>query len=777
MRWTPLLTVLAFSACKGGDNGFVTYNNPPTASITDPGDGETFDEGELIQFAALVNDEGSTLNVTWRSDLDGTLAEETVTDADSLTFSTASLTPGTHAITLVVVDDQAEAGEDSISLTIEEVLEEPQIAVLNPFSGESGEEGVPFTAQAQVQDAQDDPTQMRVSLDSDLDGPLCTDVVPNLAGIASCAITPSAGTHSLTFTVVDSDGFDALANAVFSVTSTADIDNDGDGFTENQGDCNDSDPTVNPNAVEFLNARDDDCNGIIDDNTDAYDDDGDGFTEQEGDCDDEDALINPDQPEFADGFDNDCDGLIDNDTDTFDDDGDGFSEAAGDCNDANININPNAADVPYNGVDEDCTGGDLTDVDGDGYDAELVGGDDCDDNDSAINPGATDSPYNGVDEDCLDGDLTDVDGDGYDHDGLTNGTDCDDTDPDINPGAPDIPYNGIDEDCEDGDLTDADGDGQDAQSVGGQDCDDTDDTIFSGAVEVPYDGIDQSCNGVDLTDVDQDGFDGTAAGGTDCDDTDQDVNPGETEIPYNGIDDDCANGDELDVDNDGYNGGPNGDDCNDTNGNINPGATEVPYNGVDEDCAGGDLRDVDGDGFEGQAVGGADCNDNNGNISPNATETCDGIDNNCSFGADEIGSVGCSTHYVDGDSDGFGASGSNACTCGSDFPYTATQGGDCYDSNDQAYPGQTNYFTVHRGDGSFDYNCVSGTELLYPSTTIGDCDTGFCSCDPTPGWEGSRPACGESEPWLLSCGELLVCNVCTDTFDSHEWENRSQGCR
>ncbi|HND34337.1 MAG TPA: MopE-related protein, partial [Myxococcota bacterium] len=40
-----------------------------------------------------------------------------------------------------------------------------------------------------------------------------------------------------------------------------------------------------------------------------YDDDGDGFTEQGGDCDDADASISPADLEVAgDGLDNDCDG-------------------------------------------------------------------------------------------------------------------------------------------------------------------------------------------------------------------------------------------------------------------------------------------------------------------------------------------------------------------------------------------------------------------------------------------------------------------------------------
>jgi predicted outer membrane repeat protein len=46
-----------------------------------------------------------------------------------------------------------------------------------------------------------------------------------------------------------------------------DVDNDGDGFTENDGDCDDQAATVHPEGVEgeIADGRDNDCNGIVDD--------------------------------------------------------------------------------------------------------------------------------------------------------------------------------------------------------------------------------------------------------------------------------------------------------------------------------------------------------------------------------------------------------------------------------------------------------------------------------------------------------------------------------
>jgi hypothetical protein len=49
-------------------------------------------------------------------------------------------------------------------------------------------------------------------------------------------------------------------------------DGDGDGFTPAQGDCNDCDPSMNPGAIEIgANGKDDDCNGMVDDNNPACD--------------------------------------------------------------------------------------------------------------------------------------------------------------------------------------------------------------------------------------------------------------------------------------------------------------------------------------------------------------------------------------------------------------------------------------------------------------------------------------------------------------------------
>jgi hypothetical protein len=88
--------------------------------------------------------------------------------------------------------------------------------------------------------------------------------------------------------------------------------------------------------------------------------------------------------------------------------------------------------------------------------------------------------------------------------------------------------------------------------------------------------------------------------------------------------------------------------------------------------------------------------------------------------------------------------------CGSCNAGYVTDNHDCYDANGDAHPGQTKYFTVNRGDGSFDYNCDNAEtkdQQTYTSRCI-DLSEGSCTkfaCTPTTCQTtlSSTPACGD----------------------------------
>ena len=94
--------------------------------------------------------------------------------------------------------------------------------------------------------------------------------------------------------------------------------------------------------------------------TPPADADGDGYTVSQGDCNDANASIRPNATDICgDGIDQNCNGSDQLCPQDIDDDRDGYTENQGDCNDANASIHPGAMDVCGDGVDQNCDSGDL----------------------------------------------------------------------------------------------------------------------------------------------------------------------------------------------------------------------------------------------------------------------------------------------------------------------------------------------------------------------------------------------------------------------------------
>ena len=383
----------------------------------------------------------------------------------------------------------------------------------------------------------------------------------------------------------------------------------------NDEDCDDTDSSVFPTAVEICDGVDNNQDGNVDEEVGIIiypDNDGDGFGVDENpmtscevlsgysitanDCDD--SLETGDQTypgaqERCDGLDNDCDMEIDEDLLSFwylDEDGDGFGNVENiiedcspdenyvdnyeDCDDSDENISPQGIEI-CDEVDNDCD----TEVD-EGIDEELP------DDEGEI-------WYADLDEDGFGSEDNLVRACNAPENYTENSMDCDDLDSLTNPNG--VEYcDGIDNNCNG----------------------ETDENIAENAYTF-Y--LDNDGDGLEILDLSILLFsvEGHVLQDGDCDDERFESNPNADEY-CNDIDDTCdtiideitsvdAINWYLDADEDGF-GDPNAlvIDC------------YQPENYITDNT---------------------DCDDNRFESNPNATEYCNGEDDNCAGGIDEPTSV------------------------------------------------------------------------------------------------------------------------------------------
>lgn len=211
--------------------------------------------------------------------------------------------------------------------------------------------------------------------------------------------TAGTGTYYLDS---DGDGFGDDATAIVTCGQP-------DGYAAAGGDCDDSDSNVYPNATEYCDDVDADCDGDLNDpdsvdavtyyadaDLDGYGDPGlsstlcesePGVVGNDLDCDDNEADVHPNADELCNGADDDCDDVVDEDGINPlawypDADRDGYGDPDGstrqscsqpsgytanneDCDDGNGGVNPGATEVCADGIDNDCSG--------DGAPCELSG--------------------------------------------------------------------------------------------------------------------------------------------------------------------------------------------------------------------------------------------------------------------------------------------------------------------------------------------------------------------------------------------------------------------
>ena len=241
--------------------------------------------------------------------------------------------------------------------------------------------------------------------------------------------------------------------------------------------------------------------------------------------------------------------------------------------------------------------------------------------------------------------------------------------------------------------------------------------------------------------------------------------------------DDCNDGDadvfqqisslSNDDDQDGYTGGSAGSQCVGT-------STTVSSRTYYKDTSGSFTWLTDS-----QKLGTSDCNDGDADIFQTiSASTCTDVDQD-RYSAE---GVSCATNQCLGSKSSFwyqNSAGSNIIILDSDTLGSS----DCLDSSSDVHPGQTSYFTTHRGDGSFDYNCDSSETKRYSAG--GSC-SGVCSTDEPPcsssstgsvGYTSSSPACGVAGNYVTDRGDCFESGPFTCSEGTCSQTSRTQECR
>jgi succinate dehydrogenase flavin-adding protein (antitoxin of CptAB toxin-antitoxin module) len=358
-------------------------------------------------------------------------------------------------------------------------------------------------------------------------------------------------------------------------------DNDLDGYAEIDGDCNDANPDIYPDAPELSDGLDNDCDGFADEGTDTHDDDGDLFAEIDGDCNDSNVLVHPEAIEECDFIDNDCDGRVDEGCLYLDEDQDGYSSIL-DCNDADLQVNPAATEVCGDGLDNDCDGSDAlceqppqeqdtglpTDTGGTSGD---TGGVPQDTADTGVPSDTSPSPDTSVVDTVVD-----TGGGGGGDTGIPQDTsvppDTADTGA-IDTGGPPADT-GVPPDTSPPPDTSVVDSAVDTGGGGG------------GDTSLPLDtGVPPDTSPPPDTSVVDSAVDTGGGGGGDTSlPLDTGVPPDTSPPPV--VDTGGGGGGAVDADGDGFDATV---DCNDANALLNPAATEVCGDGLDQDCTGADL--------------------------------------------------------------------------------------------------------------------------------------------------------------------------------------------
>ena len=234
------MLTIALLACS--EQGVTVHNASPEADIVSHDDMAEVEADVAVVYHGYVSDpdhDVDELTAAWFVD-DNQVCNAAVPNADGTVACEITLEEGEWTIRLDVRDSGG--GGDSALLNVIAVSEPPpneapSCAITSPKTNAFSEEGeeVAFTGSAS-----DDAgaTTLTVLWESDRDGPL-SDTAPDSSGaLAFATSTLSAGTHTITLTVDDTEGERCTDSIVYSVGSPPSLTvlspADGETYTEGE---------------------------------------------------------------------------------------------------------------------------------------------------------------------------------------------------------------------------------------------------------------------------------------------------------------------------------------------------------------------------------------------------------------------------------------------------------------------------------------------------------------------------------------------------------------
>ncbi len=235
----------------------------PTVVILGPTDAQQIPSGDVTNLVAAVTDEQDaydTLQVELIDVPDGSLWVGNPSSTGSLTVP-MTLSIGDHLLTVNALDSDGNTGSASVAFSIVD-NGRPHVTIDTPADGTEIPVNTETLFSGTVSDDNTDAGALALTWADSVDGVLST-APSDSSGTTNMAPVLSVGIHTVTLTAIDVDGKTGSDSIVVTVYDPNDRDDDGDGYTENEGDCNDADASVNPGEADVCDAIDNNCDGQV----------------------------------------------------------------------------------------------------------------------------------------------------------------------------------------------------------------------------------------------------------------------------------------------------------------------------------------------------------------------------------------------------------------------------------------------------------------------------------------------------------------------------------